>query len=109
MIVQEVASTPNLLLNIQRIVHDGTILEATEEDWDYSFDVNVKSMFHFIQAFLPQVGTTLSKSLYSMLVLLLLCLLTLINNTFFLAFLLQTNASSGRFSSIRFMALKLFS
>nr|XP_045614091.1 3-hydroxybutyrate dehydrogenase type 2-like [Procambarus clarkii] len=45
----------DVLFNCAGYVHQGNILETTEERWDYSFDVNVKSMFHFIQAFLPQM------------------------------------------------------
>ena len=34
-------------------MHHGSILECSEEDWDRSFDVNVKTMYHTIRAFLP--------------------------------------------------------
>jgi 2-keto-3-deoxy-L-fuconate dehydrogenase len=34
-------------------VHHGTIMECSEEDWDFSFDLNVKSMHRTIKAFLP--------------------------------------------------------
>ena len=43
----------DILFNCAGIVHHGTVLECSEEDWDYSFDVNVKSMHRTIQAFLP--------------------------------------------------------
>lgn len=45
----------NVLFNCAGYVHMQRILETTVEDWDKSFDVNVKSMFHFTQAFLPQM------------------------------------------------------
>ncbi|XP_068216526.1 dehydrogenase/reductase SDR family member 6-like [Palaemon carinicauda] len=45
----------DVLFNCAGYVHAGNILETTEERWDLSFDVNVKSMFHFIQAFLPKM------------------------------------------------------
>ncbi|CAL4163603.1 unnamed protein product, partial [Meganyctiphanes norvegica] len=45
----------DVLFNCAGYVHPGTILETTEERFDFSFDVNVKSMYHFIQAFLPKV------------------------------------------------------
>jgi 2-keto-3-deoxy-L-fuconate dehydrogenase len=34
-------------------VANGTILDVTESDWDFSFDLNVKSMFHTCRTFLP--------------------------------------------------------
>ncbi|HEV2445621.1 MAG TPA: SDR family oxidoreductase [Candidatus Sulfopaludibacter sp.] len=43
----------DILFNCAGFVHHGTVLECSEEDWDYSFDVNVKSMHRTIRAFLP--------------------------------------------------------
>src|SRR5947199_5736967 len=43
----------DILLNAAGFVHHGTILECSEEDWDFSFDLNVKSMHRTIRAFLP--------------------------------------------------------
>src|ERR1700744_3194665 len=43
----------DVLLNAAGFVHHGTILECSEEDWDFSFDLNVKSMHRTIKAFLP--------------------------------------------------------
>jgi 2-keto-3-deoxy-L-fuconate dehydrogenase len=40
-------------LNAAGFVHHGTVLECSDTDWDYSFDLNVKSMHRTIQAFLP--------------------------------------------------------
>jgi 2-keto-3-deoxy-L-fuconate dehydrogenase len=34
-------------------VHNGTVLDCSEDDWDFSFDLNVKSMHRTIKAFLP--------------------------------------------------------
>ena len=34
-------------------MHHGTVLDTSEKDWDFSFDLNVKSMHRTIQAFLP--------------------------------------------------------
>jgi 2-keto-3-deoxy-L-fuconate dehydrogenase len=34
-------------------VHHGSVLECSEDDWDFSFDLNVKSMHRTIKAFLP--------------------------------------------------------
>jgi 2-keto-3-deoxy-L-fuconate dehydrogenase len=41
------------LFNCAGFVHNGTILDSTEKDWAFSFDLNVTSMFRMIQAFLP--------------------------------------------------------
>jgi 2-keto-3-deoxy-L-fuconate dehydrogenase len=43
----------DILLNAAGFVHHGTILDCSEEDWDFSFDLNVKSMHRTIRAFLP--------------------------------------------------------
>ena len=45
----------DILFNCAGFVHHGTILEATPEDWDFSFDLNVRSMFLTIRAFLPKM------------------------------------------------------
>lgn len=41
------------LFNCAGFVHNGTILDCSEDDWDFSFDLNVKSMYHAMRAFLP--------------------------------------------------------
>ena len=43
----------DVLCNIAGFVHHGSILDVEEEDWDFSFDLNVKSMYRTIRAFLP--------------------------------------------------------
>ncbi len=43
----------DVLANCAGYVHQGTIFECTDKDWDFSFDLNVKSMHHMIKAFLP--------------------------------------------------------
>jgi 2-dehydro-3-deoxy-L-fuconate 4-dehydrogenase len=43
----------DVLFNCAGYVHDGTIFECTEDDWDASFDLNVKSMFRMCRSFLP--------------------------------------------------------
>jgi 2-keto-3-deoxy-L-fuconate dehydrogenase len=40
-------------VNCAGFVHHGTALDCTDEDWDFSFDLNVKSMHRTIRAFLP--------------------------------------------------------
>jgi 2-keto-3-deoxy-L-fuconate dehydrogenase len=43
----------NVLFNCAGIVANGSVLDCTEEDWDRSFDINVKSMFRMCRAFMP--------------------------------------------------------
>jgi len=43
----------DILLNAAGFVHHGTVLECSDSDWDFSFDLNVKSMHRTIKAFLP--------------------------------------------------------
>src|SRR3954470_11840522 len=43
----------DVLVNCAGYVHHGSVLECSEQDWDFSFDVNVKSMHRTIKAFLP--------------------------------------------------------
>ena len=43
----------DVLLNIAGFVHHGTILDCTEDDWDFSVDLNVRSMYRTCRAFLP--------------------------------------------------------
>ena len=43
----------NILFNCAGFVANGPILDCDETDWDYSFDLNVKSMYRMIKAFLP--------------------------------------------------------
>ena len=43
----------DVLFNAVGFVHHGSILECKEKDWDFSFDVNVKSMYFMCKAILP--------------------------------------------------------
>lgn len=43
----------DILFNCAGFVHHGTALTTSDEDWDFSFDINVKSMHRTIGAFLP--------------------------------------------------------
>src|SRR5258708_12597903 len=45
----------DILLNAAGFVHHGTILDCSDEDFDFSFDLNVKSMHRTIKAFLPSM------------------------------------------------------
>ena len=43
----------DVLLNAAGFVHHGTVLDCSDEDFDFSFDLNVKSMHRTIRSFLP--------------------------------------------------------
>ena len=43
----------DVLVNCAGYVHHGSVLDCSEQDWDFSFDLNVKSMHRMIKAFLP--------------------------------------------------------
>ena len=43
----------DILFNCAGFVHHGAALECSDSDWDFSFDLNVKSMHRTIRAFLP--------------------------------------------------------
>ncbi len=45
----------DVLFNCAGYVHHGTVLDCSEQDWDFSFDLNVKSMHRTIRAFLPDM------------------------------------------------------
>ncbi len=43
----------DVLFNGAGFVHHGSVLDCTEEQWDLAFDLNVRSMYRSIKAFLP--------------------------------------------------------
>ena len=43
----------DVLFNAVGFVHHGTILDCEEKDWDFSFDVNIKSMYFMCKAIIP--------------------------------------------------------
>jgi 2-keto-3-deoxy-L-fuconate dehydrogenase len=45
--------TVDVLFNCAGFVHHGTVLDASEADWDFSFNLNVRSMYRMMRAFLP--------------------------------------------------------
>ncbi|MGA7804254.1 SDR family oxidoreductase [Bradyrhizobium sp.] len=45
----------DILLNAAGFVHHGSVLDCSDEDWDFSFDLNVKSMHRIIRSFLPMM------------------------------------------------------
>jgi NAD(P)-dependent dehydrogenase (short-subunit alcohol dehydrogenase family) len=45
----------DVLFNAVGFVHHGTILECEEKDWDFSFNVNIKSMYFMTKSILPKM------------------------------------------------------
>ena len=43
----------DVLFNAVGFVHHGTILECEEKDWDFSFNLNIKSMYFMCRSVLP--------------------------------------------------------
>ena len=50
---REAIGAPDVLFNCAGFVANGTILDCDEDEWDFSFDLNVKAMYRMIRAFLP--------------------------------------------------------
>ena len=49
----ERTGTLTTLFNCAGFVHNGTIMDMSEDDWDFSFGLNVRSQFRLIRAYLP--------------------------------------------------------
>ncbi|HUE45651.1 MAG TPA: SDR family oxidoreductase [Aestuariivirgaceae bacterium] len=47
------AGAIDVLFNCAGYVHHGTVLDCEDKDWDFSFDLNVKSHYRMAKAFLP--------------------------------------------------------
>ena len=45
----------NVLFNCAGVVHNGSILQATDDEWDFAFSLNVRAQFWMIQAVLPKM------------------------------------------------------
>lgn len=45
----------NVLFNCAGFVHQGSIFETSDKDWDFSFAINVRSMFKTVKAALPRM------------------------------------------------------
>jgi len=48
-------ATIDVLFNCAGYVHNGTILEATDEQWEFAFNLNARAMFWTIKAVLPKM------------------------------------------------------
>ncbi len=46
-------SAVDVLFNGAGFVHHGTVLDCSEDDWEFAFNLNVRSMFRTVKAFVP--------------------------------------------------------
>lgn len=51
--LMEAVGPVDILFNCAGVVHAGTVLQATEAEWDFAFDLNAKAQFRMIRAVLP--------------------------------------------------------
>jgi 2-keto-3-deoxy-L-fuconate dehydrogenase len=56
----------DILFNCAGYVHAGTVLECSEEDWDFAHELNVKSMYRLIRGVLPVMVKQQSGSIINM-------------------------------------------
>lgn len=56
----------DVLFNCAGFVHAGTALDATDQQWDFAFDLNVRSQFWTIQAALPHMLANKKGSIINM-------------------------------------------
>jgi 2-keto-3-deoxy-L-fuconate dehydrogenase len=45
--------SPDILFNCAGVVHNGTILESNDDEWDFAFNLNSKAMYHMIKEVIP--------------------------------------------------------
>ena len=56
----------DVLFNCAGFVHGGTALDATDAEWDFAFNLNVRSQFWMIQAVLPKMQAKKGGSIINM-------------------------------------------
>lgn len=56
----------DVLFNCAGFVHSGDILTTSDEDWDFSYNLNVKSMFQLTKLVLPKMLSSQSGSIINM-------------------------------------------
>jgi 2-keto-3-deoxy-L-fuconate dehydrogenase len=56
----------DVLFNCAGVVHNGSILEATDEEWEFAFNLNVRAQFWAIRAVLPKMLAAGSGSIINM-------------------------------------------
>jgi 2-keto-3-deoxy-L-fuconate dehydrogenase len=52
-LIADTAGTPSVLVNCAGHVHNGSVLDCSENDWNFAFDLNVASVHRTLRAFLP--------------------------------------------------------
>ena len=60
-------AAPDILFNCAGVVHHGTILDASDEDWEFAIDLNLRAMLRTVRAALPgmlerKVGSIINMS-----------------------------------------------
>ncbi|MSP04553.1 MAG: SDR family oxidoreductase [Acetobacteraceae bacterium] len=60
------AGAVDILFNCAGFVHQGSVLEATEDEWEFAFDLNLRSMFRTICAFAPAMAVRGSGAIINM-------------------------------------------
>jgi 2-keto-3-deoxy-L-fuconate dehydrogenase len=58
--------TLDILFNCAGYVHHGNILACSEKDWEFSFDLNVTSMYRTCRTFLPAMAAARRGSIINM-------------------------------------------
>ncbi|XP_076871614.1 dehydrogenase/reductase SDR family member 6 isoform X1 [Brachyhypopomus gauderio] len=56
----------DVLFNVAGFVHHGSILDCEEADWDFTMNLNVRSMYLMIKAFLPKMLACKSGNIINM-------------------------------------------
>ncbi len=64
--VVEAAGPIHILFNCAGFVHQGTVLDCTDAEWDFAFALNVRSQFNMIRAVLPGMLTAGGGSIINM-------------------------------------------
>jgi len=64
-VAEEIGSI-EVLFNCAGFVHHGTILDCEETDWEFSFNLNVRSMYRMIRTFLPSMLSAGSGNIINM-------------------------------------------
>ncbi len=56
-IIKKVADLPRIdaIFNCAGYVHNGTVMDATDDDWNFAFNLNVRSQFWVIQEAIPKM------------------------------------------------------
>ena len=52
----------SILFNCAGYVHHGTILDCAPKDWDFSFNLNVRAMYHTIRGALPRMPLQIGRA-----------------------------------------------